>query len=227
MHNIYVALVICEKNKMKGNKKKTVCLRNVAVTLVLHKASNKNNQTEELKFTARKYFFFLNINFHPVWLHTRLHAKSAVWGAAKGSKPQQSRWAGLFSLVRPNNLSSREQTINGGKFIRATAVHLTPHCSDSQPPQTGNVPPIPPWWVSATAWSSSVIHQFRWVKDKANNYEVKGREFIHHHFWLQIKEDEQILKLSRVTLCSKVVHLEGGWRKCKSQNLTNFNTPKK
>lgn len=62
MHNIYVALVICEENKMKRNKK-TVCLRNVAVTSVLHKPSNKNNQTEELKFTARKCFFFLEHKF--------------------------------------------------------------------------------------------------------------------------------------------------------------------
>lgn len=53
MHNIYAAFVICEKNKMKRNKKP----QNVAVTLVLFKASNINNQTEELQFTVAKYFF--------------------------------------------------------------------------------------------------------------------------------------------------------------------------
>lgn len=167
-----------EKIKWKEIKK-TVCLRNVAVTSVLQKASNKNNQTEEWKFTARKcFFFFLNINFHPVWLHTWWHAKSAVWGAAKGSKPLQSRWAARFSLVRPNNLSSREQTINGGKFIRATAVHLTPHWSDSQPPQTGNVPSRsrPPWWASATMWSSSVLSFTNFAGWKTKLITVKSKD---------------------------------------------------
>lgn len=158
MHNIYVALVICEKNKMKRNKKRSVCGMLQSLQFYISpqiKTIRLKNWSSQLE----NDFFFLNINFHPVWLHTWLHAKSAVWGAAKGSKPLQSRWAALFSLVRPNNLSSREQTINGGKFIRAAAVHLTPHWSDSQPPQSGNVPcrSKPPWWASATMWSSSVL----------------------------------------------------------------------